>query len=121
MVHYFKERHTDIKDNICVQNVIFGEEQKGEHEMVTTPIRKKEDIDLAKKYFLKEEKYRDYSLFIIGINTSLRISDILKLRWYDVYDFENQKFREHLIIQEQKTGKTNCVAINNSCKEALLL
>lgn len=89
--------------------------------MVTTPIRKKEEIDLVKKYFLKEEKYRDYSLFIIGINTSLRISDLLKLRWKDVYDFESKKFREHLILQEQKTGKTNCVAINKSCKEALAL
>ena len=43
--------------------------------MLTTPIRKKEEIELIKNYFLGKEKYRDYSLFVIGINTSLRISD----------------------------------------------
>lgn len=89
--------------------------------MLTTPIRKKEEIELIKKYFLTRERYRDYSLFIIGINTSLRISDILKMRWNDVYDFERRRFHEHFILQEQKTGKINCVAINNSCKKALSL
>lgn len=52
--------------------------------MLTTPIRKKEEIELIKNYFLGKEKYRDYSLFVIGINTSLRISDLLKIRWNDV-------------------------------------
>ena len=89
--------------------------------MLTTPIKKIEDIDLIKNYFLKNEKYRDYCLFIIGINTSLRISDILKIRWNDVYDFETQKFREHLILREQKTGKLNCIALNESCQKALVL
>ena len=89
--------------------------------MLTTPIRKKEDIESVKNYFLKGKKYRDYSLFIIGINTSLRISDILKLRWDDVYDFETKRFREHLVLREQKTGKINCIAINESCKGALTL
>ena len=51
----------------------------------------------------------------------MRISDLLKMRWNDVYDFEKQKFREHLVLQEQKTGKMNCIAINDSCKEALSL
>ena len=89
--------------------------------MITTPIRKIEDINLIKKYFLKKGKYRDYCLFIIGINTSLRISDILKIRWRDVYDFESLKFREHLVLREQKTGKFNCIALNESCQKALAL
>lgn len=95
--------------------------RKKEEKMKTTPIRKKEDIDTLKEYFLKDKKYRDYSLFIIGINTSLRIGDILNISWNDVYDFERQKFRDHLVLCEQKTGKANCIAINESCKEALTL
>ncbi len=89
--------------------------------MLTTPIRKKEEIELIKNYFLGKEKYRDYSLFVLGINTSLRISDLLKIRWNDVYDFKHQKFRNHLVLKEQKTGKINCIAINDSCKNALSL
>ena len=73
--------------------------------MLTTPIRKKEDINLIKEYYLKNGKYRDYALFVVGINTSLRISDILNMRWNDIYDFEYQRFREHLFLNEQKTGK----------------
>lgn len=89
--------------------------------MITTPIKKREEIELLKTYFLKNKDYRDYSLFILGINTSLRISDILNICWKDVYDFEKQEFREHLILREQKTGKVNCIAINQNCKEALTL
>lgn len=89
--------------------------------MKTTPIKKREDIEIVKKYFLEAKKYRDYCLFIVGINTSLRISDIIKIRWKEVYDFEYQKYKEHLILREQKTGKMNCITINKSCREALTL
>ena len=74
-----------------------------------------------KKLLFKNKKYRDYCLFIIGINISWRISDILKICWNDVYDFELQKFREHLVLREQKTGKLNCIALNESCQKALTL
>lgn len=73
--------------------------------MLTTPIRKKEDINLIKEYYLKNGKYRDYALFVVGINTSLRISDILNMRWNDIYDFEYQRFREHLFFERAKNGK----------------
>lgn len=89
--------------------------------MLTTPIRKKEDIKLLKEYYLKNRKYRDYALFVVGINTSLRISDILNMRWNDIYDFELQRFKEHLFLREQKTGKKNCIAINASFQEAIML
>ena len=89
--------------------------------MLTTPIRKKEDINLIKKYFLDRGNYRDYALFVIGINSALRISDIISIRWNEVYNFEQQKFKEHLFVREKKTGKTACIAINQSCQYALSL
>lgn len=89
--------------------------------MLTTPIRRKEDIDLMKEYFLKKSNYRDYALFVTGINSALRISDIINLQWGEVYNFEQQKFKEHLTVQEQKTGKRTCIALNESCQNALLL
>lgn len=89
--------------------------------MVTTPIRKKEDIELIKNYFLQMQEYRNYALFVMGINTALRISDLLKVRWEDVWDFENQKYHIHIYVTEQKTGKYTCIAINESCQKALTL
>lgn len=89
--------------------------------MLTTPIRHKEEIEQIKQYFLDKKNYRDYALFVLGINTALRISDIINLQWNEVYNFEQQKYREHLIVQEQKTGKRACVAINKSCVHALSL
>ncbi|MFQ7337667.1 MAG: tyrosine-type recombinase/integrase [Roseburia faecis] len=37
----------------------------------------------------------------------------------DVYDFYTQRFREHLLILEQKTGKQNYIALNKNAKNAL--
>ena len=46
------------------------------------PIRKLSDIEKIKKYLSTNP--RDRLLFIFGINTGLRISDILKLKVKDV-------------------------------------
>lgn len=89
--------------------------------MVTTPIRRKEDIELLKNYFLQTQEYRDYAMFVVGINTALRISDLLELKWRDVWDFEKNKYHLHIYITEQKTSKHTCIAINKSCQLALTL
>jgi integrase len=62
------------------------------------PIRDIEQIRKMKDYLLTRN-YRDYLLFILGINTGLRISDLLNLKVSDVKD------KYHIIIKEQKTGK----------------
>lgn len=87
--------------------------------MVTTPIKRKEDIELLKEYFLRRNEYRNHALFVLGINTAMRISDLLQSKWEDVYDFHNIRYRKHIIVREQKTKKRNCIALNNSCIGAL--
>ena len=89
--------------------------------MLTTPIRTKNEISLMKKYFLSAKEYRNYALFVTGINTALRISDLLQLKWQDVYDFKSQCFRSHIQLIEQKTDKRSCIMINSNCKDALYL
>ena len=59
---------------------------KGGTSMVTTPIRSKQEIETLKTYYLEKGRYRDYTLFVMGINTALRISDLLELKWHSVYD-----------------------------------
>lgn len=75
------------------------------------PIRDKQTIEEMKDY-LKQRNERDYVMFMIGINTGLRIGDILKLMVKDVSG-------EEIKIIEAKTGKKKAVPINKSLRAAL--
>lgn len=87
----------------------------------TDPIRKKEDIESLKNYFLSKGQIRDYAMVSVALNTSLRISDLLQLKWADVYDFKCQSFKAHINIVEKKTRKKNRVVINHESLLALNL
>ena len=50
-------------------------------------------------------RFRNYAMFIMGVATGLRISDLVRLRVQDVYDFERMEFRPCIDISELKTGK----------------
>lgn len=84
------------------------------------PIRNLEDLENLKNYYLTvQPNLRNYTLISTGINTALRISDILPLKWQDVYNFETKTFRQHIVLTEQKTGKDTCIAINQNLRYAL--
>lgn len=86
----------------------------------TFPIKNRDNLEIFKDYYLKEKpNFRNYTLIILGLNTAFRISDLLKLQWKDVYDINKQKFREHIILTEQKTGKERVVAINDTVLQVL--
>lgn len=72
------------------------------------PIREKNKIEEIKN-ILKHSSYRDYFLFYFGINTGLRISDILPLKSKDVQG-------DYIKIKEKKTGKEKRFIINNDLK-----
>ena len=86
----------------------------------TQPIRDRQELQNFSTYY-KDEKpnLRNYALVVLGLNTALRISDLLHLRWNDLYDFEKLCFRDHLLIKEQKTGKRKRIAINEKAREAM--
>lgn len=85
----------------------------------TQPLKELEQIQTLKQYFLERGEIRNYALIVMGLNTSLRISDILKLRWRDVYNYRTGCYKNHLTVIEKKTQKNNTVAINNAIMEAL--
>lgn len=75
------------------------------------PIRDQQKITEIKA-LLKRQSGRDYLLFVMGINTGLRIGDILPLRAGDVKG-------SHIIIREQKTGKAKRFKINTALRAIL--
>lgn len=95
-------------------------QRKGKGEMSTTsPIRKEEDLQRFRNYYLEKGKMRNYLLIVVGLNTALCIGDVLSLQWKDVYDYKRRRFRAHLQVVEQKTGKTNQIALNDCVLHAL--
>lgn len=67
---------------------------------IVEPIRNLEDLKLVKD-ILNKKSQRDYIIFSLGINSGLRISDILAL---DVKDVKNKTYID---IFEKKTQKQN--------------
>lgn len=87
----------------------------------TEPIRDKKQLKALGEYFLKRGQLRNYTLVVLGACTALRISDLLRLKWSDVYDEERKTFLTHVEVTEQKTGKTKTIALNKRVLHALRL
>lgn len=87
----------------------------------TQPIKDKNDIQRMKEYFLRKGELRNYTMITLALNTSLRIGDLLQLRWEDVYNFEMKKYKVHIVVWEQKTHKQNIIPLNPEAKRALEL
>ena len=87
----------------------------------TQPIRNKEDIQQLADFSLSHGGLRNHVLIILGVNTALRISDLLNLVWDDVYDLNRKTVRPYIITMEQKTGKSRTIALNQSVISAISL
>lgn len=81
------------------------------------PIRDRKQI-IAIKKILKATNIRDYCLFNVGINSGLRISDLLQLRIVDVID-EKRNIKDRISIRELKTGKSKDFPIGDNSKKAI--
>jgi len=87
----------------------------------TQPIRNKHQVRALAEYYLKRGEIRNHVLIVIGLYTALRISDLLRLRWDDVYNFATGKVRTSISITEKKTGKSKTIALNVGIIKALTL
>lgn len=78
------------------------------------PIREPKDIRLIKK--ILADRPRDLALFVLGINTNLRASDLLRIR---VGDVRYLKTGEYFTLREKKTAKLRSITINKAVFEAI--
>ena len=80
------------------------------------PIRSLKQIETIKK-LLRQQNLRDYCLFTVGINSGLRISDLLKLIVSDVID--GNKVKDRIRLREKKTNKFKDFPLSDNAKSAI--
>ena len=88
---------------------------------MTEPIRNKNQVKELAGYWLKRGQLRNYALIVLGVCTALRIGDLLRLEWENVYDENCGDFRTHITITEKKTGKQKTIALHKQAVNALRL
>ena len=83
---------------------------------IVNPIRCKKQLEAVKGY-LRGKNKRDYLLFMVGITSALRISDILSLKVNHVWD--GKKPAEFIELNEKKTGKYKRFPVTPNLKKAI--
>jgi integrase len=78
------------------------------------PIKNVKDITTIKKSL--GDNPRDFALFVVGINTAFRASELLALT---VGQVRHLTSGDTLTIREQKTGKKRDVTINKAAYDAI--
>lgn len=86
--------------------------------MTVEPIRCKVKIKQMYQYLHgKDPKYG--LLFKFGLNTGLRISDILPIKVKDIL-FSSGEFRDYLVLSEKKTKKEKKIKLNEALRKIIL-
>ena len=82
------------------------------------PIHDRKKIAQIKNLLRGQGRYRDLLLFVVGINSALRISDLLQVK---ITHFLNEKgqIKTRFWIKEQKRRKRHEIAINQSIRDSL--
>jgi len=83
---------------------------------VVNPIRDRKKLGAVKAY-LRGKNKRDYLLFMVGISSALRISDILNLKVKDVWT--GKKPVEYIDLNEKKTGKYKRFPVTPNLSKAI--
>lgn len=79
---------------------------------IMQPIRDIEMVDKMKR-LLKQKDMRNWMLWVLGINTGLRISDLLPIRVKDVLGVD------YLVVREKKTKKHRRILLNEELKDEI--
>lgn len=85
--------------------------------MTVEPIRDKVKIKQMYQYLHgRDTKYG--LIFKFGLNTGLRISDILPLKIKDIFS-NHGEFRDYLVLKEKKTKKEKKIKLNNALRKEI--
>lgn len=90
------------------------------------PIKSMKDIERVCDYLKKNGRWRDYMLFVVGINFGLRVSDLRILRFANIIN-PNFVFKDRFPVFEKKTRNTRkkkvnrYITVNDAVIEAVTL
>jgi integrase len=82
------------------------------------PIRDLRHVRLIRDMLKGRGKREQYLLFVIGINTGLRVGDLLQLTYGDLWKGDGTP-KNKIVKRTQKTGKLVKPVINQSIREAM--
>ena len=83
------------------------------------PIKEVEKINAIKRN-LKKQSARDYLLFVFGINTGIRVNQLLSLKVKDIYT--GNEFKEFLNVRDDdKPSGEKAVYLNSNVRNAARL
>ena len=85
--------------------------------MTVEPVRDKANIKQI-YYYLNGKDPKYGLLFKFGLNTGLRISDILPVTVKDIFNGTGE-YKDYLTIKEKKTGKEKKIKLNNALRKAI--
>jgi integrase len=80
------------------------------------PIRDRKKIEDMKRYLSSNK--RDYLFFVLGINSALRVKDLLAFKFKDIVD-ANGKPLERIKLRDTKTNKHNSLPLTKKVKKAI--
>nr|WP_247739020.1 tyrosine-type recombinase/integrase [Bacillus sp. 165] len=81
------------------------------------PIQNKRKLEKMKT-ILESSSQRDALLFILSINSGLKVSEILQLKIKDILD-DQQQIRHSISFYNEQTKKQQWFAVNEELKEAI--
>jgi len=86
--------------------------------MTVEPIRNLEDIERLYIKLRDSQNLRNALLFRLGCNTILRIGDLLRIRYSDIFA-KNGDYRHYLRLNEAKNGKMKKVPLNGKIRSLI--
>lgn len=78
------------------------------------PIKDIKSINKIKE-ILRQQSQRDLLLFVLGINTGIRVSDLLSLKISDVWD--GTEIKEFIYLTNINSNENKAFYLNNSVKK----
>lgn len=75
-------------------------------------LRSYDEIIRLSNHYISKRQYRNNALFITGLSTGFRISDLVRLRVKDIVDVNTREFVRAIDIWEKKTGKRTVSSID---------
>lgn len=112
------------RSRVVIANTSFHYEAPELKKKAAEPIKDQQEINQVALYLLSQKRYRDYLIFICGINFGLRAGDLLDLRVGHVVT-STGVIKDHFDLLEKKTKDTRksmqlrTIYVNEAVEDAL--